>query len=188
MNADFVPLTGQFLIAVPGIDDVRFDKAVIYIYSHTQDNGAQGIVINKPAEKIALRDILAQLDLPSSDTVLPPLLMGGPDKITSGFILHSSDYRILSTHPVTDNVFLTATQDILKDIAVGKGPAEYLMALGQATWRCGQLEDELMSNVWLTIPANHQILFHTPFSEKWTEALKTLGIDAYRFANTSGKA
>ena len=188
MTSEFTPLTGQFLVAVPGIDDVRFEHAVIYICSHSADEGARGIVVNKPAEKLFLRDILAQMELPEPTVPLPPLLLGGPDKITSGFILHSTDYQGNMTHAVSADVSLTATQDILHDIAVGKGPTEYLMALGCSTWRPGQLEDELMSNIWLTVPATHQLLFHTPYAEKWNATLKTLGIDSYRLSAAAGKA
>ena len=188
MTNDFTPLTGQFLVAVPGIDDARFEHAVVYIYAHSASEGARGIVVNKPAEKLFLRDILAQMEMPEPTIPLPPLLLGGPDKITSGFILHSSDYQGNMTHAISADISLTATQDILRDIAVGKGPTEYLMALGCSTWRPGQLEDELMSNVWLTVPATHQLLFHTPYAEKWSATLKTMGIDSYRLSATAGKA
>lgn len=183
-----MPLTGQFLIAVPGIDDIRFEHAVVYVYAHSESEGARGIVINKPAEKLFLRDILTQMELPEPTTPLPPLLLGGPDKITSGFILHSNEYQASLTQPITADVSLTATQDILRDIATGRGPAEYLMALGCATWRQGQLEDELMSNVWLTAPATRQLLFHTPYNEKWSSGLKSMGIDPCRLSTQAGKA
>lgn len=188
MNDNFEPLTGHFLIAVPGIDDVRFEHAVIYIYAHTEADGARGIVINKPAEKLFLRDILSQMGLPEPAQPLPPLLLGGPDKITSGFVLHSRDYQNRATQIISDDVSLTATQDVLIDIARGHGPREYLMALGCATWRPGQLEEEMMSNVWLTAPATQEILFHTPHSEKWTATLKEIGIDSYRLSAQAGKA
>ncbi|MBQ7413403.1 MAG: YqgE/AlgH family protein [Alphaproteobacteria bacterium] len=188
MNVEDTSLIGQFLIAVPGIDDVRFNRSVIYVFAHSPTEGAKGLVINKPAEKLFLRDILAQLNLAGRDSDFAPLLLGGPDKITSGFILHSTDYQTLSTHAVTDDIALTATQDILHDIAVGKGPSEYLMTLGCATWQRGQLEDELVGNVWVTAPATHQILFHTPYEERWNLALKNIGVDSFRLSATVGKA
>ena len=187
-NTRFTPLTGQFLVAVPGIDDERFNQAVVYVYTHSETDGAQGIVINKPAEKLLMRDILAQLKCPMPDITMPPLLLGGPDRMASGFILHSSDYHNPMTYPVTDDVALTSTHEILHDIANGQGPNEFLMALGCATWRRGQLEDELMSNVWLTVPATHQIMFHTPNELKWEMTLKSMGIDPLRFSTTAGKA
>ena len=185
--SDKSSLTGQLLIAVPGIDDARFNRSVIYIFSHSPDEGARGIVINKPAEKLFLRDVLPQTNLiqPLSNI---PLMLGGPDKITSGFVLHSADYRVASTHIITEDTSLTATQDILSDIAREKGPQEYLLALGCATWQRGQLEDELMSNVWLTAGATHEMLFHIPYEDRWHMALKDMGIDSYRLSATAGKA
>ena len=187
MNANENSLIGQFLIASPGMDDPRFARSLVYIFSHSVTDGARGLVVNKPAEKILLQDILAQLNISVTES-FSPLLLGGPDKISSGFILHSSDYRTLSTHLIADDISLTATQDILRDIAVGKGPKEYLMTLGCATWQRGQLEDELMGNIWLTAPATHQILFHTPYDERWHLALKNIGIDSFRLSATAGKA
>ena len=188
MNNRWASLTGQLLIAVPNIDDSRFERSVIYVFSHTESDGAKGIVINKPAEKLLLKDIMSQLNLGGTDVSFPPLLLGGPDKITSGFILHSNDYRTLSTRIVTEDIYLTATQDILQDIAHHKGPSEYIMALGCASWQKGQLEDELMSNVWLTAPSSHQILFHTPYDDRWHISLKNIGIDSYRLSAMAGKA
>lgn len=187
-TSPFLPLTGQFLVAVPGMEDIRFDRTVVYIFNHTEENGAQGLVINRAAERLFFQEILAQMHLPVPDVNLPPLLIGGPDQVTRGFILHSSDYTNLTTQPISDNVSLTTTQEILRDIVENRGPKEFLLALGCATWRRGQLEDELMSNAWLTVPADLRILFHTPSADKWREALKSVGIDAYRLSGTAGKA
>jgi len=183
-----VSLTGQFLIASPGIDDSRFDRALIYVLSHSREEGARGLVVNRPAEKLQFQDVLEQLNMHTTDNALPPLLLGGPDKMTSGFILHSDDYRTLSTRAVADDICLTATQDILKDIVENRGPKEFLVALGCASWQRGQLEDELSGNIWLTAPASRQILFHTPFEDRWHLALKNIGIDSYRLSAISGKA
>ena len=187
-NPAFQSLKGQLLIAVPGIDDDRFNQAVVYIYAHTEDIGAQGLVINKPAQKLYLQDVMKQLRLPLSVARNTPVLLGGPDHLTSGFILHTPDYHCPATHLVNEDVSLTATQDILHDISLGKGPESYLMTLGCSSWDKGQLEDELMGNVWLTMPATHQILFHTPFADRWACALRTLGVEAYRLSGTAGKA
>ena len=187
MNDNWTSLKGQFLIATPGMDDPRFDRSVIYLFSHTQTEGALGLVVNRPAEKLMLGDVLKQLNLPQTESPLP-LLLGGPDKVTNGFILHSDDYQTLSTRLIADDIYLTATQDILRDITLNKGPKEFLIALGCASWQRGQLEDELSGNIWLTAPATHQILFHTPFEDRWHTSLKNIGIDSYRLSAVSGKA
>ena len=184
----FIPLTGQFLVAVPGMEDARFDRKVVYIFRHTEEDGAQGLVINQPAERLFFQEILMQMHIPVPEIKLPPLLLGGPVQAARGFILHSPDYTGLMTQPISADVSLTTTQEILRDIAGKRGPKEFLLILGCATWRRGQLEDELMSNTWLTVPADNQILFHTPYADRWREALKSVGIDAYRLSGTAGKA
>lgn len=188
-NTFFQSLKGQFLVAMPGIDDLRFNKTVIYIYEHSQDTGAHGIVINKPAIRMSFGDILAQLKIENKEIEKEPqILLGGPEEITHGFILHSDDYFRPETNYIQNNVALTSTQDILEDIATGKGPKQKLIALGCASWIRGQLEDEIMSNVWLTVPANTDILFKTPYGDRWQKAMNSLGVNHFYLTTISGKA
>lgn len=185
----FTSLKGQFLIAMPQIDDLRFNKSVIYIYEHTRAGGA-GIVINHPADKMSFVDILDQLKIEHPVLPNPPkIVLGGPDKFTNGFILHTSDYKTEETIFVADGISLTATQNILYDIARGRGPQKSLIALGCATWIGGQLEDELMSNVWLTASLDTaSFLFDIPFSKRWETALSCLGIKAQYLSTECGQA
>ena len=188
-NIPFQSLKGQLLVAMPGIDDLRFDKTVIYIYEHTQENGAFGIVINKPAGRMSFLDILDQLKIEHEQTQTNPrIFLGGPDQITHGFILHSDDYFTPETSFIQSNIALTATQDILEDIAQGKGPEKTLIALGCASWIRGQLEDEIMSNVWLTVPATPNLVFNIPHTACWQTAMESLGINHVYLTNISGKA
>lgn len=188
VNKSFESLQGQFLIAMPQIDDLRFDKSVIYIYEHTR-KGAAGIVINRPADRMSFTDILDQLKIEHPPLANPPtIILGGPDKFTNGFILHTSDYNTQETIKIADTVSLTATQDILFDIAQGNGPQKSLISLGCATWIGGQLEDEIMSNVWLTSPADTTVLFDIPFEKKWETVLNQLGIHSHYLSTEFGKA
>lgn len=185
----FSSLAGQLLIAMPGIDDDRFDKAVIYISTHTPEAGAMGIVINYPAQKMSLYEILDQLSISYHKMENPPaILLGGPDQITRGFILHSNDYQSDMSVSIDKDISLTASQDILKDLIDGKGPEYTLIALGCATWAAGQLEEEIMSNIWLTAPASIDLLFKTPYAHMWEKALSSIGVNAPMLANDFGKA
>lgn len=187
-NKSFESLKGQFLIAMPQIDDLRFDKSVIYIYEHTQD-GAAGIVINRPADRMSFIEILDQLKIEHPPLQNPPtIILGGPDKFTNGFILHTPDYKTHETMQIAECVSMTATQDILFDIAQGRGPQKSLISLGCATWIAGQLEDEIMSNVWLTAPVDTRVLFDVPFSKKWETALDQLGIHSQYLSTEFGSA
>lgn len=188
-QSDFISLAGHLLIAMPNIDDDRFDKAVIYVSAHTEDTGAMGIVINRPADKIRFFTLLDQMNIPHTQASFEPdVLIGGPAQVTRGFILHSDDYNadtVLSCH---NHIALTTSERILLDVAAGQGPRHLMLALGCATWISGQLEEELMSNVWLTAPANTDIVFHTPYAHRWEKALNSIGVQPPFLSAEFGKA
>ncbi len=185
----FTSLSGSLLIAMPDIGDKRFQGAVIYIAQHTESEGANGLIINKPIPKISCQDILTQLRINYDDqAVFPPVLNGGPDRKMQGFILHTPDVFYPETAAITNEVHLTATQEILADIAAGKAPQDYLLAVGCCTWSPSQMEEEIMGNIWLTAPADNDILFHTSYEERWEKALKLLGVSPEAFSSRAGKA
>ncbi len=176
-QTDFSSLAGQLLIAMPTMDDLRFERAVIYIYHHSPKHGAMGVVINRPADKMSLKDIIEHLHIKSPLLPeIPDILMGGPNDFTHGFILHSSDYRNSETIAVTPDIGLSSNQQALMDIIEGTGPKDYLVLLGCATWAPGQLEEEIIANVWLTAPATTDLLFRIPYGKRWDEALHAIGI------------
>lgn len=183
----FVSLNGRFLVAMPNIDDIRFERAVIYIYEHTP-KGAAGLVINQEAQ-MSFSELLEQLQI--DHLVLknqPTVLLGGPDKFSNGFVLHSSEYKVESTRVVSPKLSLTSTQDILADIAWNKGPSDYLIVMGRACWAAGQLEDEIMNNIWLTADESDEILFRTPYADRWDSVLNSLGIQSAFLSSGCGRA
>jgi len=189
-------LDGQFLIAMPGMQDDRFARTVVYICAHSSE-GAMGITINKPARQITFHDLLIQLDIiPEGEEIRLPgpaghmtVHRGGPVETGRGFVLHSSDYFIEnSTLPIDENVSLTATLEILKAIAFGKGPENALLALGYAGWAPGQLESEIHANGWLNCAAMPELIFDGDLDGKYERALGLIGIDAARLASEAGHA
>src|ERR687889_1304794 len=173
-------LDGQFLVAMPGMADDRFARAVIYVCAHSAE-GAMGIVLNRPASDLNFPDLLVQLDIvPEAERISLPkrvgrmqVLMGGPVETSRGFVLHSPDFYIdQSTLPIDDSVCLTATIDILRAIAKGEGPENAVLALGYAGWGAGQLEVELQSNGWLVCPADSGIIFDTAADHRYEMALR----------------
>jgi len=170
-------LTGQLLIAMPQMGDSRFERTVIYLCAHTAE-GAMGLVVNRALEDVRLPDLLRQLNIPatgSSNAIR--VHFGGPVETGQGFILHSADYVQDSTLLVGGSVGLTATLDILKDIARGAGPSRSFLALGYAGWGAGQLESEIQANGWLTAPADEALLFDHDLDTKWERALAKIGVD-----------
>ncbi|WP_306889057.1 YqgE/AlgH family protein [Ancylobacter amanitiformis] len=195
-GSDGAYLEGQMLVAMPGMRDERFARAVIYLCAHSPE-GAMGIIVNQPAPNIKFSDLLVQLDvIPQEDRIHLPqraggvkVLKGGPVETGRGFVLHSSDFFIEdSTLPIDDGICLTATLDILKAIAAGGGPASALLALGYAGWAPGQLENEIQQNGWLHCPADQTLVFEAEASVKYDLALRKIGIDPGMLSPDAGHA
>lgn len=181
-------ITGQFLLAMPHIQDPRFEKAVIYMCGHDV-NGAMGLIINKYLGDFTLQGLLAYLNLPKNTTKQDlPIYFGGPVETGRGFVLHSDDFSHPSTVPLKDHISLTATIDILQAIAEGNGPQDCLLAMGYVGWEAGQLDTELHSNHWLQMDADLAVLFHMPTEKKWEIALKNLGITPEALSEDCGRA
>lgn len=180
-------LTGQLLLAMPGMDDPRFDRTVIYLCAHSEE-GAMGLVINRPCTAIGFPELLEQLDIDVDDAPDLPINSGGPVETGRGFVLHSSDYVQDSTLVVSDAVALTATIDVLTAIAENDGPRSSLIALGYAGWGPGQLDDEIQRNGWLTAEADEELLFHTDLGFKWPRAMAKLGVDVSKLSSEAGHA
>lgn len=189
-------LKGQFLIATPDMEDERFAETVIFLVAHSED-GAMGLVVNKPMPDMHLSDILAEVDLgDGTDQIrIPDRLLaqdvykGGPVDSSRGFVLHSADYfRDGNSYAVDGEICLTATLDILRAMAEGKGPRKSLLALGYCGWGSGQLEAELGQNGWLTVERSDALLFETPARKKYDAALGRLGITRATLSPGSGNA
>jgi putative transcriptional regulator len=182
-------LTGKLLIAMPGMDDPRFSGGVVYLCAHS-DEGSMGLIINKVSEKISASDVFEQLEIVPSET-MPTLNIcyGGPVEMARGFVLHSTDYTDGDASLSVDDGFsMTASKDILRDIAAGKGPLQRILCLGYAGWSPGQLDSEISQNAWLTCDADSQIVFDLDSDEKWAAALDTLGVSAALLSASAGHA
>ena len=187
-------LDDQFLIAMPGMKDERFARSVIYVCAHS-DEGAMGLIINQ-TQQMMFPDLLVQLGIMNEQEAirLPRPARdfvgrnGGPVDRSRGFVLHSGDYRVESSLPVSDDVCLTATVDILRAISAGRGPRHALMALGYSGWGAGQLESEIAENGWLTCPADPELLFDADIERKYDRILAAIGIDPTYLSATAGHA
>ncbi len=189
-------LDGQLLVAMPGMADTRFERAVIYLCAHSAD-GAMGIIVNQPAQKVTFPELLVQLDVIAEDEAirLPnaigavPVIKGGPVETGRGFVLHSADYHTeSSTLAIDGGISLTATIDILRAIAKGRGPDRAILALGYAGWGAGQLEAELQGNGWLNCPADQGIVFDDALDTKYFRALRKIGVDPLMLSSEAGHA
>ena len=185
LDSDFPSLENQLLIAMPALEDPFFKQSVTYVIQHNEE-GAMGVMINQPMP-IKETDLLEQLGFKSPQTVSNrEVLSGGPVQIQRGFVLHRPIGNWESSLTITDNVALTTSLDILEHISEGAGPDDYLMMLGYAGWDAGQLEQEMLENSWLTVPATETLLFETAVDERWTAASQLLGIDIHQLSSLSG--
>lgn len=187
-------LDGQMLIAMPSMTDPRFARTVIYICAHSSD-GAMGIVVNKKADNISFPEMLEQFGIDGGDDANNirlknfPVNFGGPVETARGFVLHTTDYHVeASTLPIDKGVSLTATLDVLKAIADGRGPNRALLALGYAGWAPGQLESEIQDNGWLHCEADAELIFDGEFEHKYERTLAKLGVDLSMLVADAGHA
>ncbi|MEM9552607.1 MAG: YqgE/AlgH family protein [Pseudomonadota bacterium] len=182
-------LTGQLLIAMPSMGDPRFERSVVYLCSHGED-GAMGLIVNKPAADVTLSDLMEQLSIEGASRFGNyPVHFGGPVEGSRGFVLHTADYKSnLQTLRVSDDFAMTATLDVLEDMARGDGPERTMMMLGYSGWGPGQLENEISLNGWLTAKASKKIVFDLPDPEKWQASLKSLGIEPLMLSGSAGTA
>jgi putative transcriptional regulator len=181
-------LTGRLLVAMPGIDDPRFERAVLYICDHT-DEHAMGLALNRPVDGLTVPDLLERLGV-KSEIRLPPelVLLGGPVERERGFVLHTDDYQIDASIQVGEGVALTATREVLQALASKARPRKSLLALGYAGWGPGQLEREVRDNVWLVCDPDEALLFGDDHDHKWSRALERIGVDAAWLSGTAGRA
>jgi len=185
--ADTEFLINHFLIAMPGLADPNFLHTVTYICEHDAD-GAMGIVINRPLD-LSLGDILSHMDINATpDTAPLPVFQGGPVQTERGFVVHAPLGDWEATLKVSEEIGVTASQDVLASIAAGKGPPRSLIALGYAGWGAGQLEQEMADNVWLSGPATAEVLFDTPVEKRWEAAAGLLGVDLTLLSSDAGHA
>ncbi len=185
-------LTNQLLLAMPSLEDPNFAQSVTLICEHS-DKGALGIVINRPMA-MGLGEVFQQLDLRTDDVALrdQPVLRGGPVHQDRGFVLHppveAGAPGWEATLRVSPTLHVTTSRDILGSMARGLGPRPAVMALGYAGWEAGQLEDEIRSNAWLTVPVDEAILYTVPFEQRWHAAMRLLGVDFSRLSTQAGHA
>ncbi|MGZ5203054.1 MAG: YqgE/AlgH family protein [Telluria sp.] len=184
-------LANHFLIAMPSMNDPIFGGTVVYICEHN-DKGVLGVVINKPTD-MTMDVLFDRIDLKVTDSLRPnvvdePIMFGGPVQDDRGFVLHSPGGRYSSSLSVTDEVAFTTSIDVLEAVAAGTGPQRMLVSIGYAGWSPGQLEEEIARNGWLTVGADARVLFDLPIEERYTAAIRLLGIDPLMLASEAGHA
>lgn len=181
-------LSNQLLVALPALHDPHFARSVTLVCQHDGD-GAMGVMINRASE-YTLGEVLQQMGISSDNEALQSqiVLAGGPVHPERGFVLHDGDREWDSTLTVGDGLFLTTSRDVLEALARGDGPTQAVVALGCAGWGAGQLEQELVDDSWLMVPAGRDLLFEFPLDQRWQAAAGSIGVDLINYASHSGHA
>jgi putative transcriptional regulator len=189
-DAGTLNLANHFLIAMPSMQDPVFGGTVVYVCEHNE-NGVLGVVINKPTD-MTMQVLFERIDLKLEDGlqshVDEPIMFGGPVQDDRGFVLHTPGNRYSSSLTVTKDVAFTTSIDVLEAVAAGDGPSQMLVSIGYSGWSPGQLEDEISRNGWLTVGADPRILFNLPIEERYTAAMRLLGIDPLMLTSEAGHA
>jgi putative transcriptional regulator len=192
-DASRINLTNQFLIAMPGMADQTFARAVVYLCEHNE-KGALGLVINKPID-IKLKNLFekVELNLTRDDLAEAPVYFGGPVQTERGFVLHERQSDETSPYSSTlaipgGGLDMTTSKDVLEALSSGAGPKKILVTLGYSGWGAGQLEDELGRNGWLTVDAQPEVIFDTPIEQRYDRALSLLGFDPRMLSQEAGHA
>jgi len=191
-NESDTNLSGKFLLAMPGMGDPRFHKAVILVCAH-DDNGAMGLVINHMLPGIDLENLLKQLNIATPEGKASPaagvaVMSGGPVDNVRGFIVHTPEFHQQDTVRINDQISVTGTVDALRAVAIGEGPQQMIFVLGYSGWGPGQLDQELQDNAWLVFDAAPEIIFETEVDQKWDAVIRRMGIDPSMLSNTVGRA
>lgn len=180
--------TGQLLVATPQIQASCFHKSVIFMAGHGPD-GAMGFIVNQPLQRMSLSKILEYFGIDTEEGFKDaPMHFGGPVDSGRGYVLHSPEYHTVGTTPISDEVSLTTSLDVLKDIARGEGPEQKILLLGYSGWAAGQLEDEVAANSWFSVPTTKRLIFGQQHDDKWMSSAKSLGVDPYRISDVAGHA
>ncbi len=187
MNANS-SLSNQLLIAMPGMKDPNFKSTVTLICEHTNE-GALSIIINRPL-KLKLSNLFNQISVKEINphSANSPILSGGPIGTERGFVLHNDSHSYENTLAVSEDINLTLSRDIIESIAKGSGPQQSLIAIGYAGWDSGQLEEEMLSNFWLNVQSTPELIFSTPFEDRWYSAARLIGIDLANISPEVGHA
>ena|SRR3990172_8154360 len=185
MMTDIHNMSGKFLIAVPGLEDPNFRQSVVLICEHSRE-GAFGLIVNRILMN-SFMPLLKAFDIKRSRIDLP-IFYGGPVKPEQGYVIYTPFQERYGTVRIAEKLAVTTSKEILQDIAAGKGPGQFMFALGFAGWAPDQLEEELMSDSWLVAPVDHDVIFRMPVGDRWRSAACSIGVDFDRFFYRSGSS
>ena len=161
-------LAGQLLIAAPNLYDPNFFRTVVLLLEH-QDEGAVGVVLNRPSEQPAhdaIPDLAGVLDEQEM------LYHGGP--VQPEAVIALGEYRDPPpAAPIVGRIGLLGGDLDLNEL--GSVVDRARIFLGYAGWGPGQLEAEIAEEAWILEPAQPADVFTTDSTLLWRQVLDRKG-------------
>ena len=163
---------GMFLVASPTLRDPNFRQTVILLCEHGPE-GALGVVVNRPTAML-ISEALPQVPVLEGQHHL--LFAGGPVQPNHVLILYRLSQEPTDTHHVFDGVYLGGNMDALERVLEVPSESQFFRAdLGYSGWGPGQLENEMKTGSWITLPADPTIVFQKEPLQIWPDIMKSLG-------------
>jgi putative transcriptional regulator len=159
-------LAGSFLAAHPNMLDPNFRRAVLFISSHDPDDGALGVIINRPLDK-HVSDLVSEL--PPDGLADVPVFLGGPvgrNQLTFAAFEWEKGQGLKLNH----NVDMDEASE-----RAGADPASVRAFVGYAGWSAGQLEAEMKQQAWIVHKPNRTALKPESLSKLWFNIMRGLG-------------
>lgn len=189
MTDRYTSLVGHLLIAMPTLVDPNFWRSVVLLGVHSREEGAFGLVVNRPLN-VELGEILQELGEAPPRRALPQVLGGGPVEPTHGFVMFERG----DAEPeegalrIDERVVVSGSTEVLTDLVRGRIAGRYYLLLGYSGWAPGQLEREIEENSWLVAPLDRSILFDVPLDDRWSAALRSIGVEPGTLVDTGSAA
>jgi putative transcriptional regulator len=174
MSADWLVAPGSFLAASPDLADPNFTHTVVLICRH-DDEGAYGLVVNRPSEVRACDVIAAHSGLARSEA---RMYVGGPVSLESLQVLHRAPEHVPGGEELAPGLWIGGDLDQLArylEAHPREADENVRLMMGYSGWGPGQLEFELAAFSWLPAPLHLGSVFASEHSNVWREVVRALG-------------
>jgi putative transcriptional regulator len=157
---------GSLLVAHPNMLDPNFRRAVLFVSAHTPDDGALGVILNRPLKK-QVSEVVSEAPLNALDKV--PVFFGGPvgrDRL----IFASLEWKTGEGLKLNHNVDVDEANE-----QIGKNPGSIRAFIGYAGWGAGQLEAEMKQNAWVIRKPDRATMKLDRLPRLWFDIMRGLG-------------
>jgi putative transcriptional regulator len=158
--------TGQLLVAHPSMLDPNFRRSVLFITAHDEEEGAIGIILNRPLDKHVSELVTDPTPEALGDV---PVFLGGP-VATNQLMFAAFDWEGRNSLSLNQNVDLEAAHQL-----AANDKSALRAFVGYAGWTAGQLENELRQNAWVLQKPNRAALKPERLPRLWFEIMRSLG-------------